>query len=67
MNFNFVRSNQVFEDEFYDDEINEAKKIIDDANDDDEQDGPTMDALKEWHNGIADAMWAQYQLHHANL
>lgn len=64
---NFVRINQLDEDEFCDNDISEVDNVLDDANDDDEEDGPAMDALKEWRNGTADAMCAQYQLHHANL
>ena len=29
--------------------------------------GVEMNALKAWRNGIADAMWAHYQLQVANL
>ena len=55
------------EDEFYDNGGNERNNIIDDENDVEEENGPAMDALKAWRNDIADAMWAQYQLHLANL
>ena len=64
---NFVRINQLYEDEFYDNGGNEQNNIIDDENDVEEENGPAMDALKAWRNDIADAMWAQYQLHLANL
>ena len=64
---NFVRINQLYEDEFYDNGGNEQNNIIDDENGVDEEDGPAMNAMKAWRNGIADAMRAQYQLHLANL
>ena len=64
---NFVRINQLCEDEFYENDGDEPNNILEDENDDEEEDGPVMNALKAWRNGIADAMWEQYQLHLANL
>ena len=64
---NFVRINQLYEDEFYENGGDEANDILEDENDDEEEDGPVMNALKAWRNGIADAMWEQYLLHLANL
>jgi hypothetical protein len=64
---NFIRINQLYEDELYDNGGNEQNNIFDDENDAEEEDGPAMDALKAWRNGIADAMWGQYQLHLANI
>lgn len=64
---NFVRLNQLYEDEFYDNDVNEPNNVLDDDNDDEDEDGPEMNALKVWRNDIADAMWAQYELQLANL
>ena len=64
---NFVRINQLYEDEFYENDGDEPNNVLEDENDDEEEDGPVMNALKVWRNGIADAMWEQYELHLANL
>jgi hypothetical protein len=56
---NFIRLNQLYEDEFYQELEVKVKDIHvhDDAEDDDNL---NMNALKAWRNGIADAMWAHY-------
>lgn len=64
---NFIRLNELYEDAFYDDDGNAPDDVVDDENDDADEDGPEMNALKAWRNGIADAMWAHYQLQLANL
>ena len=43
---NFVRINQLYEDEFYDNGGNEQNNILDDENNDDDEGGPGMGALK---------------------
>jgi DDE superfamily endonuclease len=62
---NFIRLNQLYEDEFYDLDIEINPHLPDDdenEDDDEEGGGANMQALKAWRNDIADAMWAQYQL-----
>ena len=65
---NFVRINQLYEDEFFAvDENDEPDNAVDDDDIEVEVGGAEMNALKAWRDGIADAMWAQYQIHLANL
>ena len=61
--FNFVRLNQLYEDEFYDAEDGNAPNNVvnKDLNDDNEM-GGNYKALKQWRNDIANAMWEQYQV-----
>jgi DDE superfamily endonuclease len=47
---NFIRLNQLYEDEFYDDEGNVPNDVVDDENDDEDENGPEMNALKAWRN-----------------
>ena len=60
---NFVRLNQLYEDEFYDGEDGNAPNNVvnEDLNDDNEI-GGNYNALKQWRNDIANAMWEQYQV-----
>ena len=58
---NFIRLNQLYEDEFYREQEAEVNDMhLHDEPDDD--DDLNMNALKAWRNGIADAMWAHYQI-----
>ena len=62
---NFVRLNQLYEDEFYDVEIVNNPIVLEDNDDevgDEDEDGINYQELKIWRNNIADAMWVQYQL-----
>ena len=59
---NFVRINQLYEDEFYNVEVLNNLIAEDDENEDDDEGGVNMQALKIWRNDIAQAMWAQYLL-----
>ena len=59
---NFVLINQLYEDEFYIVEVLNNPIAEDDENEDDDEGGVNMQALKIWRNGIAQAMWAQYLL-----
>ena len=61
------RLNQLYEDEFYNDDGYVPNDVLDDDDDDEDEEGPEMNALKAWRNDIADAMWAHYQLQLANL
>ena len=60
---NFVRLNQLYEDEFYDAEDGNApyNVVNEDLNDDNEM-GGNYNALKQWRIDIANAMWEQYQI-----
>ena len=58
---NFIRLNQLYEDEFYREQEAEVNDMhLHDEPDDD--DDLNMNALKAWRNGIANAMWAHYQI-----
>jgi DDE superfamily endonuclease len=59
---NFVHLNQSYEDQFYDDDGNLEELVLDDDELPDEIPELNYNALKAWRNGIADAMWAHYQL-----
>ena len=59
---NFVRLNQLYEDEFYEAEDAPNNAAEEDIDDDDEEMGVNMNALKMWRIGIANAMWAHYQI-----
>ena len=59
---NFVCINQLYGDEFYNVEDLNNPIPEDDENEDDDEEGVNMQALKIWRNGIAQAMWAQYLL-----
>lgn len=62
---NFVRLNQLYEDEFYNVEIVNNPNVLEDNDDevaDEDEDGINYQELKIWRNNIADAMWVQYQL-----
>ena len=59
---NFVCINQLYEDEFYNVKDLNNPIAVDDENEDDDEEGVNMQALKIWSNGIAQAMWAQYLL-----
>ena len=54
---NFIRLNQLYEDEFYEVEIIINPYLPDDEDEDDNEGGVIMQALKNWRNDIADAMW----------
>ena len=58
---NFVCLNQLYEDEFYDVEINDPV-VADDENEDDDVEGANIQALKIKRNVIANAMWVQFQI-----
>ena len=58
MSHNFIRLNQLYEDEFYQGQIDDDQP--DDVNDEVEIVGNAR-ALNEWRNGIATAMWEEYQ------
>ena len=65
---NFVRLNQLYEDEFFAVDNNDVPdNAVSDDDVEAEEGGAAMNALKAWWNGITDAMWAQYQIHLANL
>ena len=58
--YNFVCLNQLYEDEFYDIEIEPV--VADDEDADEDEGGANMLllALMAWSNDIANAMWVQY-------
>ena len=62
-----LRINQLYEDEFYENDAVQPNNILDDDDVDDDEDGPEMNALQAWRDDIPDALWAQYQLVLANL
>ena len=55
---NFIRMNQLYEDEFYQEEEVVNGNHVD--NEDEDHQLANYNALKAWRNGIADAMWANY-------
>jgi hypothetical protein len=63
---NFIRLNQLYEDEFYEIGIINNPHLPDYEDEDEDEGGVIMQALKNWRNDIADAMWVQYQLDIAN-
>lgn len=58
---NFVHLNQSYEDQFYDDDGNLEELVVDDDEQPLEIPELNYNALKNWRNNIADAMWAHYQ------
>ena len=59
---NFIRLNQLYEDEFYQIEAINNPNVANDEDEDEDEDGLNMQALQIWRNDIANAMWVQYQL-----
>ena len=55
---NFIRLNQLYEDDFYLEGVVENNIQPDDQADD--ENNENYNALKLWRNGIADALWANY-------
>ena len=55
---NFVRLNQLYEDDFYLEGVVENNIQPDDEADD--ENNENYNALKLWRNGIADTLWANY-------
>lgn len=62
---NFIRLNQLFEDYFYDDDNDAAGEVFENEDAEIEVVG-NANALYQWRNGIADAMWADY-VEHINI
>lgn len=58
---NFVHINQLYDDQFYNEDGNLADVAIDD-HDEYPADNVQYNALKAWRDGIAEAMWTHYQL-----
>ena len=61
---NFIQLNQLYEDYFYDDVVDAAQEF--EPNGDVEVVG-NANALYQWRNGIANAMWDDYVAHNMNL
>ena len=59
---NFVHINQLYDDQFYNEDGNLTDVAVDD-HDEYPADNVQYNALKAWRDGIAEAMWAHYQLH----
>ena len=60
---NYVRLNQLYEDELYDGEDgNIPNNIVEEDLHDDNEMGGNYNALKQWRIDIANAMWEQYQI-----
>ena len=64
---NFVRLNQLYEDEFYNVEVDNNPNADDDDDEDEDEGGLNMQEAKIWRNNMALAMWAQYQLNMAQF
>ena len=58
---NFIRRNQLYEDDFYvDDDVVDANNDDDNLNPEVELAGPAGQVLKQWRVDIADRMWLAY-------
>lgn len=63
---NFVRINQLYEDEFYPDDAVPNNIVDDDEVEDDDEEDVEYNAVRAWRDGIAQAMWADYEILLAN-
>ena len=60
---NYVRLNQLYEDEFYDvEDGNVPNNVVEEDLHEDNEMGGNYNALKQWQIDIANAMWEQYQI-----